>query len=411
LQQVPDISTAGTFPKSKNLLAEVRALRPLIESKAEESEINVRLDDEVMRQLYACGYMTMMAPDEVGGGEVEPSLLIDCVEEVSYADGSTGWASMASACGVGVFLAVLPDDGVKALLSSDNCLIAGSVPKPGTARPVDGGYLMSGRFSFASGGAHAGWFSGSYFVVDENGKSTSGQPGGSPYPLITLIPREHTKILGNWDVMGLIATGSYDYEFTDVFVPEYMIARESAPLRGGAIFTMGAKAVPGMGHTGFGLGVGRRALDEFRKLASSKQRPPSGLLSKHHVLQRDFADWTTRLNAARVYAYDSYNKMYESELKGVRPSEEMRANCRMATTHAVFTAAEAAKGAYIASGQEGLRNGSVLQRCFRDLFAATQHMYTAEHIYVSAGRIYLNTPGMTEAHRDMMTTTFTPPLE
>ncbi|MCW2747440.1 MAG: hypothetical protein JWP10_582 [Nocardioidaceae bacterium] len=145
-------------------------------------------------------------------------------------------------------------------------------------------------------------------------------------------------------------------------------------------------------------------------MAETKVRPPSGLLARHHALQRDFADWTTQLRAAGAYARSSYTRIYEAALDDKPISAEMHADCRMATSHAVFTAADIVKDAYIASGADGLRNGNPLQRCFRDIFAGTQHMYTAQHTYVSAGRIYLDTPGLTDAHRAMMTTTFTPPL-
>ncbi|MCU1515160.1 MAG: hypothetical protein JWO10_2250 [Microbacteriaceae bacterium] len=409
-ETVPKIVTSRPLPRSSDLLAGVRALRPLIESKAEEATATGHIADEVVQALYDAGYMTMFAPAELGGGEAEPSVLLDCVEEAAYADGSTGWATMASATGVGVLMATLPDQAVERVMSSGNFLIAGSIPRPGTARRVDGGFIVSGKFSFASGSAQAGWFSGAYFEVDAEGNRVP-DANGSPYPMLTLIPRSETQLLGNWDVSGLVATASIDYGFTDVFVPDFMFTKESTPNRGGALYTMGAKAVPGIGHTGFALGVGQRVLDEFKIIASTKQRPPSGLLSKHHTLQRDFAIWTTKLGAARSYAHDTFNRLYEAARDGTPITPVMWANCRMAATNAVFVAAEIAQGAYIASGADGLRNGSVFQRAVNDISAATQHMYTAEHNYVSAGRVYLETPGLTDAHRAMMTTTFAPPLD
>src|SRR5690606_11733391 len=130
-----------------------------------------------------------------------------------------------------------------------------------------------------------------------------------------------------------------------------------------------------------------------------------------HVLQRDFAQWTTRLGAARAYAHATFNRLYAAARDDTPITPVMLADCRMAASNAVFAAAEIAQGAYIASGADGLRNGSVLQRAIRDVLGATQHMFTAEHNYVSAGRVYLDTPGLTDAHRALMTTTFAPPLD
>ena len=88
----------------------------------------------------------------------------------------------------------------------------------------------------------------------------------------------------------------------------------------------------------------------------------------------------------------------------------MQADCRLAATHAVFTAAAITRSVYLASGSEGLRSGSVIQRCFRDAHAAAQHLFTGPQVYIDAGRIYLRTPGLTSRHTELMTRTVTPPL-
>ena len=166
-------------------------------------------------------------------------------------------------------------------------------------------------------------------------------------------------------------------------------------MRGGPLFTMGLKSLPGIGHGGVALGIARRALDEFGAIARYKVRPPAGLLSKHQIIQSEFAQWTAELRGARAFLHEAYNRLFDATRDGNQVDAAMKADCRLATTHAVFTAARLAERVFLNSGSVGLRNGSVVQRCFRDAQAASQHLFTGAQVYVEAGRIYLGTPGLT----------------
>ncbi|MEV0595505.1 acyl-CoA dehydrogenase family protein [Nonomuraea cavernae] len=388
----------------------VRGIVPLVIERAGQAERDVRVDDEVMERLVAAGTMTLMAPREYGGAEAEPSVLIDVIQELSRADGSTGWAVMASMSGTGTMLALLPEQGARAIAGSPNPMCAGQAPPAGTARRVPGGFEVRGRFAFASGSSHAGWFLGGYRVLDESGEPVL-DAAGRPSTAIGVVPRAGVELLGGWDVMGLVATGSYDYEVVPQFVDEGFLRVDGMDaLRGGPLYTMGLKSLPGVGHAAFALGVAERALEEFAVLAAVKKRPPSGLLNGNVAVQRDVAQWTARYRAARAFTHDAFTRLYEVARDGGERTPALQADCRVAATHAVYTAAEITREVYLASGSEGLRDGHAIQRCFRDAHAASQHLFTAEHTYVDAGRIYLGTPGLTPRHTEVMTYTFAPPL-
>jgi alkylation response protein AidB-like acyl-CoA dehydrogenase len=350
-----------------------------------------------------------MVPAAVGGGEADPSVQIDVIEELAHSDGSTGWATMASMTAMGTLLSVLSDAGVDTVLNSENYLCAGAVAPPGRASPAEGGYRVSGRFSFGSGSAHAGWLIGGYAVVGPDERPLLDEQGDARI-LFALVPRSQVNLLGNWDVMGLVATASYDYEIPEQFLGHELIAPGDQPVRGGALYRMGLKSLPGIGHAAVALGIARRSLDEFRDIAQTKVRPPAGVLNKHQVIQRDFAEWTAMMRSARAFAHEAFNLLFQATEEGRGGDPTMQADCRLAATNAVFTAAEITRSVYLSSGSEGLRNGSVIQRCFRDAHAAAQHLFTGPQVYIDAGRIYLRTPGLTSRHTELMSRTVTPPL-
>lgn len=400
---------AGEAAPRRDPLEVARELAPLISERAAAGEAAGKVDDEVFgRVLDELTYIWV--PREYGGIEAEPSVLIDVVEELSAADGSIGWCFMASASGTGGMMAMLPEGAARALLASPKPATAGMVVPSGTARRVDGGYQVQGRFGFASGSSKAGWFLGGYRVTDSSGRPVLDADGDQAVA-VTIVPRERVRLLGNWDVVGLVGTSSEDYEVLPQFVPDdfimmgALVSRINAPL-----YTMGTKSLPGSGHGGFGLGVARRALQEFVPLAAAKARPPSGILNRNTAIQRDYAQWMAHYKSARAFLHSAFTRLYEATRDGEPTSHDMQADCRLAATNALYMAAEVTRQVYLASGSVGLRNGSVIQRCFRDAHAGVQHMFTAEHTYVDAGRIYLRTPGLTRQHLEMMTYTWAPPL-
>src|SRR5581483_7984211 len=193
----------------------------------------------------------LMVPAVLGGAEADPVTALDVIAEISRLDGSTGWNLMA-------------------VMTST--ALAGEMAPRGMAVRRDGGYVVKGRFGFASGSRHAGWIFGGFREVTDEGPVLL--ESGLPSVLAAVVPQEAATMLGNWDVLGLEGTGSYDYE-----IPEYWLAEgfafsffDPVPRRGGPLYRLGPLGIAAVGHAGFALGVGRRALDEIGRLALGKKR-------------------------------------------------------------------------------------------------------------------------------------------
>ena len=180
-------------------------------------------------------------------------------------------------------------------------ITAGQFSPKGPCVAVDGGYQVSGRYAFGSGSGHANWIGGGTIEM-ENGAPRF--VDGKPLIRAFFVPRSEVEFLGDWDVMGLVGTGSYDYAISERVVPEgfTFLITDPHPHRGGTLYGLGVLGMTSIGHSGFALGVSRRAVDEVVELSATKQRlghptPVAGVERFQYELGRH----TAMLNAARAF--------------------------------------------------------------------------------------------------------------
>src|SRR5262245_11631920 len=146
--------TDNAVQQLDTFLSAVRTLAPLIRAHTEEAERNHHLSQPVVAALKKAGLFRMYVPKALGGFEVPPQTLYHVIEEISHIDGSTGWCTFIGSV-VGLFGAFLPDAAAKQMFGDDpEAILAGALFPPGTATACHGGYLVSGRWSYASGCHH-----------------------------------------------------------------------------------------------------------------------------------------------------------------------------------------------------------------------------------------------------------------
>jgi indole-3-acetate monooxygenase len=380
------------------------ALRPLIQDRADEAERLCNVTDEVQAALLDSGLLSLMTPAELGGAEADTRTLIDVIAELSYADGATGWSAMANMVATAMAGAYLSDDAVDEIFRSENLLCAGMRMPIGRAVPEAGGYRVTGKFGFGSGMHHAGWILGGFRATEADGKAIPG-PGGGPMVVGAFVPATRVKTLGNWDVLGLRATGSFDYLVEEQVVEAGFVMAAQAR-RGGQLYRMGEVALPTLCHASFPLGVAARVLDELRTLAESRIRPPFGVLSGHRTFQHDFGEMSAQVRAARAFVRDSWGRLYDAAGTDAGVPDDLKAECRLSANHSVMTAVHVTHRAYLLAGSEGLRNGSLIQRCFRDAQAAAAHVLTSDSVYTQAGQALAGGPAVGEAQRDLLAAPF-----
>jgi alkylation response protein AidB-like acyl-CoA dehydrogenase len=383
------MSTIQSRADTTDPVGAARGLRELIMSHAAQSERQCHLDDPVVEALRDAGLFATLVPTDLGGLEADPVSAVEVVAEVSYADGSTGWTLMANMVTSALAGAFLGDEAVARIFAdTPHVACAGQLAPKGVAVWEDGGWRVQGRFGFGSGSRHAEWMLGGFREVRDG--EVERLENGLPSVLGVFVPRSGVRFLDNWDVMGLVATASHDYEIVDQQAPApFAFPLFSAePRRGGPLYRLGVHGLTAVSHAGFALGVARRALDELAALARTKRRLGQDLLVAGPTFQRDYAQAEATRRSAAAYVRHAFGSIFEAATAD-EITLEQRADIRMATTHATESAAAIVAFAYHAAGSDGLRNGNVIQRCFRDVNAGTQHLFVDEKTMVDAARVLL----------------------
>ncbi|MDB5514377.1 MAG: acyl-CoA dehydrogenase [Tardiphaga sp.] len=377
--------------------ARVDGLLPLIEAKASEAERLGYLTDDVVAALRASGIYTMLYPKEVGGAELLPFDAMTIVERLSHAHASVGWCTLVNNMEGATMAIYIEDEGIKKVFGDGvDITIAGNGVPRGFARPVEGGFMIRGRWAYGSAIYHAEWIHSGCFVTDPDGKDMVILPNGQPKIVITHHPRSTVKLLGNWDVLGLRATGSFDYtlsEGEELFVPTPMTYdfEIGAPRRGGAQGALGLTGYSAWAHSGWAVGVGRRLLDELVKVIVSRQ-DPFGKSSDSASFRFQFAQAEARYRAARALVYETWRDVSEIFVRGEAMSLQQMTMIKLALRHIHDVVSDVGTFAHRAARGASLHN-TPMQRFYRDIHAGTQHILMADQMIEECGRALLGLPG------------------
>ena len=382
-------------PKAKAaaLLAAVESIRETVVRHADEAEAEGTLPQPVVEALIATGLFRLKLPAELGGAEADPMVQFAVIERLSAIDPSTGWCLMIGGTGIGLPGAFLPRSAIDVMFSGGRVPTGAIISMPpGIAVPVDGGYRVTGRWSFVSGVPHAAWV-----TVGIRISHPDRTEGAVPETRMAVVPARAVTIHDTWNVAGLKGTGSADISLDDHFVPEAFTwdRLNSPPQRGGALYRLGQPGFVANEHAAFALGVGRGALDTVVALARSKRRSfaasPSAL-EQRPVFQRMVGRGDMRLRAARALVLEVYSEAWETACAGEVPAPRIQAAIRSVTAYATEVGAEVTGEAFRYAGGEAVYAGHRLQRYLRDVNVGAQHLMVSDIAYEHHGQFALGFP-------------------
>lgn len=199
----------------EQLIARVTALRPWLREHQAEAEQQRRIPQDCIERLDEAGVFSLTTPKRFGGADFTVRELHDIYRALASGCGATSWVVWAAAGG-NLWSFAFPDEVMAPVYESpwtgNRTFALGGTSRrmSGTARPVDGGWVIKGAWPFATGSVHAshGYLAAFY---DETDDAKVG---------MALVPKDQLIARNDWDAMGLAATGSQTVATDgELFVP------------------------------------------------------------------------------------------------------------------------------------------------------------------------------------------------
>lgn len=303
-------------PRARELVAAARAMGPALTERRVRAREDQRVPDETVAEFEKAGFFKILQPEQWGGYAMDPQVFYAVGLEVARYCPSSAWI-------LGVIavhnwqLAVFDDQAAQDVWADDpSVLISSSYAPVGKVKVVDGGFRLSGRWSFSSGSEHCKWaFLGAVVPTPE-------EPFNMANYRTFLVPISDYEIVHNWDVVGLQGTGSHDVVVNDAFVPEHRTHKSMDGFLcdnpGNAVNTAPLYRMPFMqvfvrAVCTATLGALQGALDAYIEVAKTRQAGPTKMKDDPF---------------ARVIATEVKAEFEEMKLTMIRNFDAMMACCR-----------------------------------------------------------------------------------
>ena len=359
-----------------DLLAAARRLEPLVAELRDRFDQDRQLPPRLVDELHAANLFRMWLPRAIGGAELPPLAFLAVIEELSRQDGSLGWCAVIPA-GYGRLAGALEENVARKIFATGMGVLVGTLNPTGKAVAAPGGYRVTGRWSYGSFIGYGDWVLGNCITADATGPRQAGD--GGPEFRLCLFPRADVEVFDIWHVGGLRATGSNDFQVTDLFVPERhtipLVDFQPPPRRPGPLYAVPMTSTFVSCIATVALGIARAAIESLIKIGAEKRTAGSStVLRDKPMAQADLARAEALLGAGRAYLFGELGTMWEDAVAGRAIELRARAAVRLAACHATQCAIQVVDLMYQSAGGAALFQSGRLERCLRDVHAAGQHI-------------------------------------
>ena len=389
---------ASAAASSAAVMAAVEDLIPEIQGRTAEIEAERGVPRDLVEKLRAAGCFRMAVPELFSGIGCDQSELFELYETLAVTDASVAWIVMIGSP-TPSYLAPFSRATFRSVYASGpDVILAAALAPTGTATPVDGGYTVSGRWKWASGGAHADWILCNCVLMEDGAPRPGAVPGVPALRSVLLTPAEVERI-DTWRVSGLRGSGSGDIAVRDLFVPEARAADMFGPPNDDARQAWAAGTAVGPFVAAVALGIARGALDDVIALAAGEKRRLGAArrMADEGVFQNRLGEADAQLRAARA-AFYAQTRVWEDRARalpaGASPMDDPLHLATNATSLWVTrTCAAVVDTAYHAAGGSAVWDSANLQRRFRDIHTATQHISVSDGLFTRRGAALVGAKG------------------
>lgn len=361
-------------PPKEELVQRAAKLVPLIRDKAVWMDDNRCLHDEVIEAITDAGLLRMRVPVRYGGFESDMTTTANVIAELGRGDGSVSWTAAVWAISswmVGMF----PDEVQDEVYADPDVRICGILSPGAMCTPVDGGYVVNGKWSFNTGARQSTW---------NTNAAVAPTPDGGMQPVMTLIRISDLEIIDDWNTSGLRASGSVTTIAKDLFLPAARVLPMGPVLQGQHLSQLNANApifkAPFMPTacakvSAVALGLALGAKDAFferlpgRKITYTSYENQS----EAPVTHMEVADAVTRVDEAGFHVHRAAQALDTKGGSGEPWTLEERARARLDLGAACQRAKEAVDVLNSASGGSSTYRDVPIQRYDRDVTTLNLH--------------------------------------
>jgi len=337
--------------------------------------------------MHGAELFRLTLPAELGGAEIEPRRLAQVTEAIATGDASAAWC-LGQASGCAMSAAFLDASAAARVFGPADAVLAWGAGAVGKATAAAGGYRISGRWGFASGGKHATWL-GAHCKVYEADGSPRLDAQGKHVERTAVLPREQAAIADDWYVMGLKGTRSEGYQLDDLFVEDALTlnrddaaeCRLTAPL-----YRFSTTMVYAACFSGVATGIARAMLDELVALALHKTPRGANPMRESQAVQIRLAELEAQLCSARAFQQEALAEAWAEVLDKGELLLDRRVRIRLATTYAINQATEVTEAVYRLAGATAIFESRPFERRFRDAHAVSQQVQGRFTNFETVGR-------------------------
>ncbi len=370
--------SSATTPDVCDLLTRARAIAALARERAQQTEADRRVGDDMIERMRQADLFRIMQPRSYGGFECGFDVFAQVVAAIAGGCGSTGWVYGLLASHqwlIACFSKAAQDE----VWQDRTALAAGTYAPVGQAVAVDGGYRLSGVGSFCSGCDNAQWQLLGGMIP---------QPDAAATPGFFLLRSADCVIDDNWHTMGLAGTGSKNIVARDVFVPAHRtlafaeLTEATAPgmrANPNPLYRQSFLAVLPITIVSPVLGMAEGALADF--LAMAGVRTTRGAVAGGNrrmaeltTVQMRVAEASACIDAARLLMFRDLAEAFETAARGEPIGVDVRLRNRRDQAFCVRLLVGAIDALFLAAGGQGLFLEQPLQRAWRDAHAAASHI-------------------------------------
>ncbi len=376
---------------SQDPIARARELGPDLAKAADEIERTKRIPKLLLSKIHKARMARMLLPIVYGGDEIEPGQYLCALEEISRHDASVGWNLFVANSSALITPFLTP--AVAHKIYEDPCAVMSwGPPDSQKAKVVDGGYIVSGKWHFASGCRQATWM-GAHCMVEESDGTIRLNTAGNPSIISFLFPVKDVSLLDTWDTIGLRGTASDSYEVRDLLVTEsFTGSREKPETRQvpGPLYWFTQQGLYAVGVAGVALGTAHAMLKAYKELTIKKTPRGQARLADQASVRALVAQSEAVLGAAKAYLLDVLAELYAAaDEHGVMGIPD-RARVRLATTHAIVGSVGVADRIHKAAGVSAIFSGSgPFERRFRDIHTLSQQIQSRDAHFEAVGQVML----------------------